>query len=47
MFLDGLFSPNSPEAGPSYVGMDEGKGFNVNIAWNETGKGDEDYFAGK
>ena len=38
----GMFYPGSPIADPSYVGKGSGKGFTVNIGWNERGIGDKE-----
>ena len=38
----GMFYPGSPIADPTYVGKGHGKGFTVNIGWNERGIGDKE-----
>jgi histone deacetylase 6 len=40
---DGKFYPGYVDAHPSFVGEGKGKGYNVNIAWNQSGAGDLEY----
>jgi acetoin utilization deacetylase AcuC-like enzyme len=46
-FDKGYFYPCDPKAGPGHVGVGAGKGFNMNVAWNNEGDkvkpGDDDY----
>ena len=44
-FQRATFFPYLPESDIFHIGTDKGKGFNVNIAWDETGLGDEEYMA--
>ncbi|CAH0562546.1 unnamed protein product [Brassicogethes aeneus] len=41
----GLYWPNLKESNTSFIGADEGKGFNINVPLNETGCTDSDYIA--
>ncbi|XP_051157259.1 histone deacetylase 6-like [Leptopilina boulardi] len=42
---NGAFFPNSEKGNSDFVGDGVGKGFNVNIPWNEKGMGDAEYIA--
>jgi acetoin utilization deacetylase AcuC-like enzyme len=41
----GCFFPFLQNGGPTNVGIDEGKGFNVNVGWTRKGMGDAEYLA--
>ncbi|XP_061696179.1 histone deacetylase 6 isoform X2 [Syngnathoides biaculeatus] len=42
---NGTFFPSSEDASPDRVGVAQGKGFNVNVAWSGGRMGDADYLA--
>ncbi|XP_068601477.1 histone deacetylase 6 [Brachionichthys hirsutus] len=42
---NGTFFPCSEDAAPSRVGVSQGRGFNVNVAWSGGRMGDADYLA--
>lgn len=42
---NGSFFPSSEDAAPDRVGVAQGAGLNVNIAWNGGRMGDSDYLA--
>eukprot|EP00050_Salpingoeca_kvevrii_P017376 m.64561 g.64561 ORF g.64561 m.64561 type:complete len:468 (+) comp7527_c0_seq1:2-1405(+) len=44
-FDGGSFYPCQPDAGPSFVGSGSGRGYNINIGWNERNIGDAEYLA--
>ena len=39
----GMFSPGRPDASHTYVGEQEGEGYNVNVPWNGASRGDTEY----
>lgn len=41
----GAFWPNLRESDVDFIGIDNGKGFNINVPLNTTGLGDDDYMA--
>ena len=42
---NGMFYPGRPDASHTYVGEQEGEGYNVNVAWNGASMGDAEYLA--
>lgn len=42
---NGSFFPSSEDAAPDRVGVAQGAGFNVNVAWSGGRMGDSDYLA--
>lgn len=44
-YENGEFWPNLRESNMNYIGMDAGKGYNINVPLNEVGAGDKDYMA--
>lgn len=44
-YEDGTFFPNSEDANYDKVGQGKGRGYNVNIPWNEGKMGDPEYMA--
>ena len=44
-YENGMFYPGRPDASHTYVGEQEGEGYNVNVAWNGASMGDAEYLA--
>ena len=40
---NGFYFPCADDANYNYVGSGDGVGFNINVAWNGTAKGDTEY----